>query len=101
MSPAHSVYHQIIVTRLVRALGNFVVERALGEVVAAPLDVQFNDTSVFQPDVLYIPGERFSIEAERSEIRPALVVEVLVLPQPKLEFSVIGVSGVCGIWDET
>lgn len=77
MSPSPNVLHQYIVTTLGRMLGNFIAERGLGVVFVAPIDVRLGAQS-FQPDVVFVSGERSGILGEQEiEGAPDLVVEVL------------------------
>ena len=78
MSPSPTVLHQRIVTRLGRVLGNFAEEHGLGEVFVSPIDVELSESQSFQPDVVFVARERFSI-LRTHEIKgaPDLVIEVL------------------------
>src|SRR5690554_8178097 len=55
MSPSPTRYHQQIVVRLLTQMVRFLDEHESGEVLVAPLDVQFNDESILQPDILFFP----------------------------------------------
>lgn len=70
--------HQRVVGALYRALDEHVRRRALGEVLLAPFDVVLSDTTVFQPDLLFIETPRLGVLAEHGvEGSPTLAVEVL------------------------
>ncbi len=70
--------HQRAIGRLYRTLGEHVQRYALGEILLAPFDVILRDTTVFQPDVLFIDRGRFNVLAEHGvEGAPTLAVEVL------------------------
>ena len=45
VSPAPSLWHQVVLSNLVRVLDGYVQQRQLGLVLFAPLDVIFADTS--------------------------------------------------------
>ena len=78
VTPAPTSGHQIIVANLVRALDSYVQPRRLGLVLFAPLDVIFADTSIAEPDILYLDNSRSSLMARRGiEGPPTLLVEVL------------------------
>jgi Uma2 family endonuclease len=75
---APSLWHQIVLANLVYALDAYVRERSLGIVLFAPLDVIFADTSVTEPDLIYIAPNRTDRMAPRGiEGAPTLLVEVL------------------------
>jgi len=78
MVPSPSPQHQRISTRLVTKLANFVMEKQLGEVFHAPIDVFFEETETYQPDIIFISKERLDIiEKERIKGAPDLVMEIL------------------------
>lgn len=78
MSPAPTVYHQMVVWELGTTLRLFVNQRDLGLVVGAPVDVYFSETETYQPDLIYISKERLNIITEQKVVgAPDLVVEVL------------------------
>jgi len=80
MSPSPTPLHQRIAAKIHLKLGPFVMERQLGEVFFAPLDVliQREPLRTRQPDVLFIRAERADIIGEDLiEGAPDLVVEIL------------------------
>ena len=78
VTPAPSPRHQIIVGNLVWHLENYVRPRASGRVLSAPLDVILADSSIAQPDVVYLDNTRSSLLSRRGiEGAPTLLVEVL------------------------
>jgi len=78
MTPAPSTYHQRISIRLSTKLANFVMEKQLGEVFHAPIDVYFEATETYQPDIIFISKERLGIiEEESIKGAPDLVIEIL------------------------
>ncbi|MGD0094478.1 MAG: Uma2 family endonuclease [Planctomycetota bacterium] len=80
------IWHQRMAARLFSALFLFVKERALGEVLFAPVDVILSDINVFQPDIVYVSNARKKIMV-RENIRgaPDLCVEVLSPSTKKLD----------------
>jgi Uma2 family endonuclease len=77
VTPAPSRRHQRAVGALFRLLDSHVRAHALGEVYVSPFDVILDDTSVVQPDIVYVAAERLGIVAERGvEGAPSLAVEV-------------------------
>jgi Uma2 family endonuclease len=99
MSPSPTFYHQKLTHKLSSALGRFVEERGLGEVVSAPMDVYLTDIDAYQPDVLFISNERLHIVKERVHGAPDLVMEVLSpstgfydLTQKKRIYAISGVQ---------
>ena len=82
VTPAPSLQHQIILSNLVRALMAHVPSRAPGLLLFAPLDVILADrpeeTTIVQPDILYIAPERMSLTSRRGmEGGPTLAIEIL------------------------
>ena len=78
MSPAPTVYHQMVVWELGTTLRLFVQEHDLGLVIGAPVDVYFSETETYQPDLVFISKERLNIVTEQNVMgAPDLVVEVL------------------------
>jgi Uma2 family endonuclease len=78
VTPAPIPRHQLAVHHLDVELGNWVEEQGSGLVLPSPIDVVFEDTSVVQPDLIWISEERRSIVTEANvQGAPDLVVEVL------------------------
>ena len=82
VTPAPSLEHQIIASNLVRALMRHVPGAAPGLLLFAPLDVILNDgpdeTTIVQPDIVYIAPDRMSVTSRRGlEGAPTLAVEIL------------------------
>lgn len=78
MSPVPTTYHQRILRRLSRIVGDYVEQHQLGEILFAPVDVYLSATETYQPDIVFIAQERLTIIAmEKIEGAPDLVVEVL------------------------
>jgi Uma2 family endonuclease len=76
--PAPSGWHQVIAGNLVWALEGYVRARRIGKVLFAPLDVIFADTSVVEPDVVYLDSARLPLLGRRGvEGAAALLVEIL------------------------
>ncbi|MBI2206649.1 MAG: Uma2 family endonuclease [Candidatus Rokubacteria bacterium] len=70
--------HQIVSVRLVTHLHLHVESRQLGIVLHAPLDVILADTTILQPDIVYLDRERRPALHRRGvEGPPTLVVEIL------------------------
>jgi Uma2 family endonuclease len=70
--------HQIVLTRLLAFLHAHVEARQLGIVLPAPLDVILADTTILQPDIVYIDRQRRSSLAKRGmEGPPTLAIEIL------------------------
>jgi Uma2 family endonuclease len=78
MTPAPTTYHQIISMRLEGRFYNFVAEKSVGLVLFAPVDVYFEEKECYQPDIIFIAKERFSlIEPAKINGAPDLVIEIL------------------------
>lgn len=77
VTPAPSFRHQSVSRDLLVSLVNWVRPRRLGEVFAAPADVQLAFDAIVQPDLLFISSERSSILGpQRCKGAPDLVVEI-------------------------
>jgi Uma2 family endonuclease len=79
---APSLEHQIIASNLVRALMRHVPGVAPGLLLFAPLDVILSDrpdeTTIVQPDIVYIAPDRMSVTSRRGlEGAPTLAAEIL------------------------
>lgn len=80
-----SVSHQRVVRDLALALTPIVVERRLGELLFAPMDVVLDAERdlVVQPDLLFVSRERAHLVSNRVYGAPDLVIEVLS-PDPRI-----------------
>ena len=77
VTPAPGRRHQRAVGALFRVLDGHVRGHELGEVYVSPFDVILDDTSIVQPDIVYVAATRLGIVAERGvEGAPSLAVEV-------------------------
>jgi Uma2 family endonuclease len=76
MSPAPITLHQLVVALLTELL-LAVSRRADGFALCAPADVVLSDTTIVQPDLLYISPQRKHIIGDRINGAPDLVIEVL------------------------
>jgi Uma2 family endonuclease len=78
MTPSPAVLHQKIVMAIAFELMKYNEARQAGTVLTAPLDVYLSETTVVQPDILFITGARKAIITENCiQGPPDLVVEVL------------------------
>ncbi|NTS39719.1 Uma2 family endonuclease [Flavisolibacter sp. BT320] len=85
MSPAPTPKHQLLVKKISFELEKHVKANILGEVLFAPVDVQLNDTNIFQPDIVFIQKSRMGIIQDKIKGVPDLVVEVLSPGSEKLD----------------
>jgi Uma2 family endonuclease len=76
MSPAPITLHQVVVVLLAELL-SAVSRRSGGFALCAPADVVLSDTTILQPDLLYVSRQRRSIIGDRINGPPDLVIEVL------------------------
>jgi Uma2 family endonuclease len=78
VTPAPGTQHQRVIGRLYRLLSQHADARGLGEVFVSPVDCILSDTTVVQPDIVYVESSRSSLVSARGiEGPPTLVVEVL------------------------
>lgn len=103
MTPSPSTYHQIISMKLEVKLAVFVMEKDLGLVLYAPIDVYLNETNTYQPDILFIAKDRQSIIGpDKINGAPDLVIEILspstAYYDLRKKFKVYEKSGVKEYW---
>jgi Uma2 family endonuclease len=78
VTPAPGTRHQQVVGNLYLALRHHVDAGPGGRVFVSPIDCILSDTSVVQPDIVYVARAREAVVTERGiEGAPTLVVEVL------------------------
>ena len=78
VAPAPNTAHQRAVGRLFRILADHVERHSLGEVFVSPVDGILSETTVVQPDILYLDlGKSTLVSSRGIEGSPTLVVEVL------------------------
>jgi Uma2 family endonuclease len=78
VTPAPSPRHQRASGHLNDLLRRHVQERGLGEVLYSPIDVILDETTIVQPDLVYLDPTRAGLVSERGiEGPPTLVVEIL------------------------
>jgi Uma2 family endonuclease len=76
VSPAPNTLHQTIVGLLTYLLFG-ITRHSGGRALASPVDVELDDHTILQPDVLYVRRERRGIIQERVVGPPDLLIEVL------------------------
>jgi Uma2 family endonuclease len=78
VTPAPGTRHQRVSSALFSILKPHVVSRGLGEVLYASIDVILADTTIVQPDLVYLDPTRAHVVSERGiEGSPTLAVEIL------------------------
>jgi Uma2 family endonuclease len=79
VTPTPTFRHQWILAELLGILRAHVAAHDLGEVVPAPITVVLAETSIVEPDIVYIEKARMSIVSARGTIdgAPTLAVEIL------------------------
>jgi len=78
VTPAPSPQHQMISRNLFRLLDQHARRKGIGEVLYAPIDVILSETSIVQPDLVYLDTARLGAISRRGiEGAPSLVIEVL------------------------
>lgn len=76
MQPSPTFNHQRLVTQISNMIDRTC--SSTGTVLVAPMDVYFDDSNIFQPDVIYIANDNSSIiKRHRIEGAPDLVAEIL------------------------
>lgn len=78
VTAAPNTQHQRVSANLFIALRRHVEERGLGEVLYAPIDVILADTSIVQPDIVFLdPTRRSAVSRRGIEGPPTLAVEII------------------------
>ncbi len=78
VTPTPNTAHQRVSRNLFLALHRYVEERRLGEVLYAPVDVILADTSIVQPDIVFLdPTRRSAVSRRGIEGPPTLAVEII------------------------
>jgi Uma2 family endonuclease len=79
VTPSPSRRHQILVRRLVLAIGGYLeIHPDIGEVFTAPFDTVFTAWDVVEPDLLFVAADQLNILTDTNvQGAPALVVEIL------------------------
>jgi Uma2 family endonuclease len=75
--PAPTFRHQDARDLILIALKTHVEQRNIGRVLSSPVDVRLADNEVYQPDIIFIPVDRYDHDARHLDGAPSLVVEVL------------------------
>ncbi|WP_338812442.1 Uma2 family endonuclease [Bernardetia sp. Wsw4-3y2] len=75
--PSPNFNHQAISEELGFQMGTFVRQHKAGKIIYAPIDVQFDEDNLFQPDIIFIAVSRYHIiENKKVQEAPNLVVEI-------------------------
>jgi len=78
VTAAPGLPHQRVVGGLFRLLTEHVIARGLGEVFVSPVDCILSNTTIVQPDLVYLAADRSALASARGiEGPPTLAVEVL------------------------
>jgi Uma2 family endonuclease len=78
VSAAPFIRHQVLSRRLNRAVGDFVEDRGLGQMLYAPVDVVLSPYDIVQPDLVFVSKERAGILTEKNiQGAPDLLIEIL------------------------
>jgi Uma2 family endonuclease len=86
VTPSPGTVHQHIVGRLFRLLAEHVETRQLGVVWLSPLDVILSNTTIVQPDIVYVDPSRQAVVTRRAiEGAPTLAVEIISPSTPRID----------------
>jgi len=78
LTPAPGTRHQAVLRDLLGILNAHVKRERLGVVLPAPVDCILSDTTVLQPDLVFVDAaHRARVTARGIESAPTLVVEIL------------------------
>ena len=77
VTPAPRLDHQLVVSRLLLALGNYLAHEPVGIVLTSPADISWGRDVLVQPDVFVVPREE-ATHGDWARLRTLLlVIEVL------------------------
>ena len=86
MTPAPQTRHQIVTVNLLGIWLHYLKENDIGQIMLAPTDVVLSETTVLQPDLLFIRKDReHIIKKNFIEGPPDLVIEILSPGSEKLD----------------
>jgi Uma2 family endonuclease len=86
VTPSPGTPHQEIIGNLYVVLRQHVDRQGFGKVFVSPLDVILSNTTVVQPDLLYVEPARSALISQRAiEGAPTLAVEVISPSTPKID----------------
>ncbi|MDH4129860.1 MAG: Uma2 family endonuclease, partial [Spirochaetota bacterium] len=93
MAPAPNFKHQTISMKLGSKIWTYVQQQNIGQVVASPIDVIFDDYNTLQPDIIYISNDNKKIIKEKGVFGPPdLVIEIIsqstVTKDREIKFSI-------------
>jgi Uma2 family endonuclease len=79
MAPTPTPTHQSISREIFRPLDSFVMQKGIGKIFFAPLDVILPSGAVVQPDIFFLTREEAerAVSAKRVYDVPSFVVEIL------------------------
>lgn len=87
--PSPEYAHQDILASLFSYMRIYAEEKQLGKVLAAPMDVYFDEENVFQPDILYISQANIhKIQKDGIHGAPDLVIEILSAGNSRQDFTI-------------
>jgi len=75
VTAARNIAHQTASINLSSLLHNYVRANRLGRVLTAPCDVHFSETTVVEPDLLFVSAERAAVSRSGDCARRSLGLE--------------------------
>jgi Uma2 family endonuclease len=78
-----TIFHQIIVVRLIRMLDAFIVAHGLGQVLVAPTRVRLRSGKYREPDLVFVAAAHLDRMGELYVSAPDLVAEVISPDDPQ------------------
>jgi Uma2 family endonuclease len=86
VTPSPGTPHQQIIGNLNDVLRRHVHGAGIGEVFLSPLDVVLSNTTVVQPDLIYVDASRRAVVTRRAiEGAPTLAVEIISPSTPRID----------------
>ena len=79
VTPAPRLSHQLLVTRLAIALGNYLAREPVGIVLTSPADISWGRDVLVQPDVFVVPRDE-AAHLDWSRLRMLLLVAEVLSP---------------------
>jgi Uma2 family endonuclease len=79
VTPAPRLWHQVLVQRLILALGNYLEREPVGLVLSSPADISWGPDVLVQPDVFVVPTDE-ARTLTWSRMRTLLLVAEVLSP---------------------
>lgn len=103
VTPSPTFAHQEVSQNIVHILYSHIKKNSLGKIVTAPMDVIFDETTIVQPDIIFISQEKCHCVTKKGiECAPDLLIEILSSSSKRYDrlskMQIYGKHGVLYYW---